>query len=95
MTRQAPKHARKKRATKKAVAAHPGFNLNLPPLNIPKIVTIVLWLIGAGITYGTLKSDVSHLKTDVADMKAKIDAIYQHLAFRESGAAGPSIPDVN
>lgn len=95
MTRPAaPKHAaRKKRATRKAVMA-PSPSLQIPPLPVGAIVKYGLMILTLAVGYGKMQSDVGHLKADVESMKSQVNAIYEHLAFRETGAAGPAvIPD--
>lgn len=98
MTRTAPKHAaKKKRATRKSISVQvpTGLNINLPPVHWPSLIKYAIMFGAAAMSWATMKSDVSHLKDDTAAMKVKIDALYQHFAFRETGAAGPVVVETS
>lgn len=94
MTRPAPKHARRKRATKKAIALpQQSTGITLPPINVSALIKWVFIAGGLLLGIGKMQADVDHLKDDMSTVKQQVGAIYDHLAFRESGEAGPSTPE--
>ena len=50
-------------------------------------------LLGLVVGYVKMQSDVDHMKGDVTTVRTQVQAIYNHLAFSESGQVGPA-PDL-
>lgn len=64
-----------------------------------KLVPYAITLVGALVGFGKMQSDVEHLKASLTDargresrIESKLDRLYDHIAWGESGRSGPARP---